>query len=220
MRKLLLVLGILIVALASVTLLAWVYRANVAAHILAQELSVPVHINLLEIQKGEASLRRLWIGNPKQSKTQPAFTAESIVVTATLDQIMGNPLVIEEIVFEDIFVGVELYSKNGTDNNWAHILQEHKKLERKSRDYLIKTLRFKNLMVELTLSNGTVKRYPVPDMEFHNISSDTGFPIEDIQKAIFELMMKDIFRKLQLDKLIETIDPLQILPNGFRNLFN
>jgi hypothetical protein len=65
--------------------------------------------------------------------------------------------------------------------------------------------------VELTQANGKVKRYPtIKQMEFYNISSATGFPVEEIEKAIFEMMMKDIFKKLQLDQLFKTINPLPI----------
>ena len=67
----------------------------------------------------------------------------------------------------------------------------------------------------MTKADGSFKRYPtIPRMEFHNISSETGFPISEIEKAIFDLVMKDLFRKLQLDQLLRTIDPLKNLPGG------
>ena len=110
---------------------------------------------------------------------------------------------------KDIFIEIEFYNASGEDNNWARILSRNDKEEKISRDYMIHTLILKNLTVEVTQSNGKVKRYPtIQEMEFHNISSATGFPIDEIEKAIFDLMIKEVFKKLLLDQLLKTINPI------------
>ena len=47
-------------------------------------------------------------------------------------------------------------------------------------------------------------------MEFHNISSESGFPIAEIEKAIFKLVMQDIFKQFDLLQKL----PLQNVPGG------
>ncbi len=212
MRKFSLFLALVLLAMVAAACIAWTNRENILAHFLSRGLHVPVTIRSLDINKTSAAISRLWIGNPAHSKTTTAFAAEAVNIQATLDQILANPLIIEEIEISNISVGIEFYDEKGADSNWKRILNEDKK-KAKSRDYLIHTLILRNLIVEVVQANGKVKRYPtIPQMEFHNIGSATGFPIDEIEKAIFDLMMKNLFQKLQLDQLFKTFVPNLPLP--------
>ena len=216
MKKFLLGASLLILILLASILFLWGEKTSVVAHFLSRQLNVPVAIHQLEIGSRRAAIDRLWIGNPRGSRTSTSFSAETMTLDSTLDQILGNPLIIDEIDMADIFVGIEFYDASGTDSNWSRILDvEHIKKNKASKDYLIRRLVLTNLTVQVTKADGSFKRYPtIPRMEFHNISSETGFPISEIEKAIFDLVMKDLFRKLQLDQLLRTIDPLKNLPGG------
>lgn len=206
MRKLLLIIPLLIIGILIAAFVAWGNRANLAANFLSRHLHVPVTIRSLEITKTEADIERLWVGNPSRSKTTTAFSAETISVASNLDQVMGNPLIIDEIIISNIFVGLEYYE--GKETNWTYILGNTSKSNsgEKGRDYLIRTLILENLTVEATQADGKIKRYPtIKRMEFHNISSASGFPVEEIEKAIFNLMMKDLFQKLPLNQLFQQL---------------
>ena len=124
-------------------------------------------------------------------------------------------MTIDEIVVRDIFVGVEFYDSKQKESNWNYILATDEKKEKKGeKDYLIRKLVLYNLTVQVTQSNGQVKRYPtIPKMEFYNISSETGFPIDQIEKAIFNLVLKDLFKKLNLDQILK--DQLQKVPSKY-----
>lgn len=209
MRKFSLFLALALLCLAIAIGISWTNRGNILSHFISRQLHVPVSIFSLEIGKSSAEISRLWIGNFPRSQISTSFTSETLKIDANWNQIFGNPVTIEQIDMDNIFVGIEFYDANGDDNNWGRILHEDVPKKKNSRDYLIRTLTMRNLTVELTQANGKVKRYPtIKQMEFHNISSDTGFPVEEIEKAIFEMMMKDIFKKLQLDQLFKTINPL------------
>lgn len=216
MKKFLLGAALLILILLGAIVYLWGARTTVVAHFLSRQLNVPVTIRQLEIGARRAEIDRLWIGNPSGSRTSTSFSSELMTIDSTLNQILGNPLIIDEIDIADIFVGIEFYDASGKDNNWSRILDvDHIKKNQGSKDYLIRRLVLTNLTVQVTKADGSVKRYPtIPRMEFHNISSETGFPISEIEKAIFDLVMKDLFRKLQLDQLLRTIDPLKNLPGG------
>jgi len=222
MRKILFCLALFICAILIASLIAWVNRAHIAAHYLAKQLHVPVTIRSLEITRTEADIARLWIGNPPRSQTSTSFSAETVAILSNVDQIMGDPLIIEEIDIANIFIGLEYYG--GKETNWTHILDDrsHRKKRKKERNYLIRTLILENLTVEVTKADGSIKRYPtIPRMEFHNISDETGFPIEEIEKAIFNLMMKDLFKKLNIEDLLKQLpfspggSPLKYLPDLF-----
>jgi hypothetical protein len=211
MRKFSIFLALVLLCLAVAIGISWTNRENILAHFISRQLHVPVSISSLEIGKSSAKISRLWIGNFPSSQTTTSFTSETLRVDAKWDQIFGNPVTIDHIDIDNIFVGIEFYDANGDDNNWGRMLHENGSKKKNPRDYLIRTLTLRNLTVELTQANGKVKRYPtIKQMEFYNISSATGFPVEEIEKAIFEMMMKDIFKKLQLDQLFKTINPLPI----------
>lgn len=223
MKKLLLIFGFLIIGIAIAAVIVWSGRANLAAQFLSRHLNhVPVTLNALDISKTKASLSKLWIGNPPRSKTKTAFSAEAIEIDADFTKIFKDPLILDEIHLEKIFVGLEFYNAVGTESNWAAILKSKAPKKKPSRGWLIRRLVLENLTVQVTQSNGQVKRYPtIPRLEFRNISSESGFPIEEIEKAIFNLMMQELFQKLNLDQLFQGLQkvpgsPLKYFPNPFK----
>ena len=213
MRKFFLFLALILIAILAASWVAWANKANIAAHFLSRQLHVPVTILSLEITKSEADINKLWVGNPTRSKTPTSFTADSIAIHSTLDQVIGDRLIIDEIDIANIYIGLEYYDDKET--NWNYILESSKKNRKhKGKDYLIRTLILTNLTVVATQADGTVKRYPtIQRMEFHNISSETGFPIEEIEKAIFDLMMKDLFKKLNIQDLLKQFPMQRYFPN-------
>ncbi|HSX11484.1 MAG TPA: hypothetical protein VLF94_07220 [Chlamydiales bacterium] len=210
MRKFVLILIALVLAVIVAAALAFMCRTQIAAHTIGKSLHVPAKIASLEFGQGKTELTGLWIGNPPQSKTPTSFTTERIEIDATLQEVMGNPLILEEITMENIFVGIEVYS--GNDNNWAHMLA-HSRQKKSPRDYVIRKLILRNLTVQMTKADGSVKTYPtIQVMQFENITSETGFPVGEIEKAIFDLVMKEILRKFGLQQLNDTLD--QVVPGG------
>lgn len=217
MKKFLVILGIFILAMVATGVLSWVNKAKLAAYFMARELHVPVKIESLDMARGKTDIAKLWIGNPSHSQTPTAFSSEKIGITATWGELFGNPLTIEDIVIEDIFVGLEYYDGSGIDNNWAKILRQEHKVQKTEKDYIIKRLVVRNLTVQLTKANGKVQRFPaIDEMVFYNITSETGFPIQDVEKAILDIMMQGIFKRLGLEQLLDTIvpggSPLKYLP--------
>jgi len=207
MRKLSLFLALALLCLAIAATLTWTNRSTILAHFMSRQLRVPVTIRALDLSKTSSAISRLWVGNFPGSKSSTSFTAESIRMQAALEQIFEDPMTIEAIDIDDIFVGIEYYQ--GGDTNWSRILQSKVPKKKKPRDYLIRTLTLRNLTVQVMQADGKVKRYPtIKQMEFHNITSETGFPVEEIEKAIFDLMMKDLMRKLPIDQLFRGINPL------------
>ena len=218
MKKMLGVIAILMIALLTIVCLSWIAKTSLAAHFISNHLKVPVTIQTLDLTKTHIDLSHLWIGTPSRSRTSTSFTAETIEIDTELYHILDNPLIIDEIDIATIFVGLEYYENGST--NWTHMLGDSSPTPGKNtgRDYLIRTLILENLTVEVTQANGQKKRYPtIARMEFHNISSETGFPIQEIEKAIFKLMMKNIMDKFNLFKPLNLPGntPLKYLPSLF-----
>lgn len=217
MRKIIYGLLFLVLALGALTWLAWESKTSIASYLLVRQLKVPVTIKHLEITQNQADIDSLWIGNPLRSQTKTSFSADTIEIDMKMREFYYNPLIIDQIAISTIFVGLEYYQDGTT--NWDKILNEATPASKSTKDYLIRTLILENLTVEVVQANGQKKRYPtIPRMEFHNISSETGFPINAIEKAIFNLMMKNIFDKfnlLQQQLPIPNNSPVKYIPKLF-----
>ncbi|MBI5272910.1 MAG: hypothetical protein HY861_02890 [Chlamydiia bacterium] len=212
MRKFSLILLLALIALACIALTAWVKRESILAHFLSRQLHAPVTLHALDLSKQGAKLQHIVIGNPPYSKTPLSFSAKQASVQTTFDQITANPLIIDSIEIDDIFVGIEIYDAKKQGTNWDRMLYE-KKERYSSKEYLIRTLILRNLSVEVTQANGSIKRYPtIRQIELRNISNETGFPVGEIQKAIFQLMLQDLFKQLHLENLLKGLLPSPNLP--------
>lgn len=208
--------ALLIIVAIAAAWIAWETKAQLLSHFISNHVRAPVTIQTLDMTKTQIDISNLWIGNPPRSRTATSFSAETIEIDTELYQIMNDPLIIDRIDIANIFVGLEYYANGET--NWTIMLNEPSG-QKKGRDYLIRTLILENLTVEVTQANGQKKRYPtIERMEFHDISSDTGFPVKEIEKAIFNLMMKNIIDKFNLLKQPLNIPgnaPLKYLPGLF-----
>lgn len=199
MKKFLAVLVLVIVIVALLGGIAWMNKTSLLARALSRQMHVKVALQSLDIDKQSASMERLWVGTPTGSRTSTSFSAETIDVNANMMKVLEDPLIIDQIVISNILVGIEYYSNKET--NWNYILGKSKKGEAPGRKYLIRTLVLNNLTVVVTQADGKQKTYPTLDqMVFHNISSDSGFPVQEIEKAIFQKVMQDLFDKFNLFK--------------------
>lgn len=206
MKKVLIVVFACILISFALLGVAWMQKTTILAHFLSKQMHVKVSLQSLDITRELTTLTNLWMGNPRHSTTTTSFSSSLIEIAQDPLDILNNPLIIDRIDISDISVGIEYYPDNQT--NWNYILRSNSPKIRKGRDYLIRTLVLNNLSVIVTAANGKETRYPaIERMEFHDISSDSGFPIEEIEKAIFKKVMQNIF-----DKYL--FKPFQNIPNS------
>ena len=204
----------IVIALAVLITLAWISKTSITAYFLSKEFGVPVRIETMIYNKGKIIAKNLDISNPKGSKTPTALTVQNITVETTPSQIFGTPLTIDLIELKTIMLGVEIYGSGKPGNNWGKILSTNgkKKPKKKSKPYLIKRLRLKDLTVVLTDASGKTKSYGPIDFRFNNISEESGFPLHDIEKAIMQQIIKEIILKYNIPDIIKGLDPTGIAP--------
>lgn len=82
--------------------------------------------------------------------------------------------------------------------------------------YLIKELKIDNLYVTIYKMDGSHELLPViPNLSIKNISDESGFPVHQIEKAVYNEMLKSIFNIFDIKHLFQdTLNPLKIIP-GF-----
>lgn len=120
-------------------------------------------------------------------------------------------MTIDSMTLSNNIIGVEFYNSSGTSNNWTRIMETPSKSKKEThRKYLIKKLTMNNITVVLTKQNGQKQTFPTIDkLEFYNISDETGFPIDELEKAIANEVLKSVFGKFNIMHLLKT--PVNII---------
>ncbi len=166
-------------------------------------------IQSLQYANDTLTLDKITIGNPSSSKTNTAFSSDRITITATFKEVSGDTLTIDTIEMDNVFLGVEYYNDTGSENNWTVILSSKGEQKKNPKKYLIRTIIFTDLTVAVTDRNGKTTTYPTfIRSEVHHTSDETCFPVDELEKAIFDAALKEIIKKYAL----ENLNPSKWLP--------
>ena len=210
MRKFLLIFLLLFVV---TILFVYFSKARLVSTYLSYDFKIPITIKKIEFNENRMDNSNVEIQNLRKSNSEHALYANQISLTSTLNEFFGETLTIEEISFKDLDINIEYYDENGKENNWSDIIKVQTKVSGKSKPYLIKRLIFENLYVSLFKTDGSEKTFPVIEkLELSEISSDSGFPPEQIEKAVFNAVLNSIFDKFGLSNLLQTINPGVVVP--------
>ncbi len=217
MKKIIIGLFSLVVIILIIGVVFWFNLPNIIANKLSKDLNLPVSISKVSVKKGNLKIYDLHVSNPKGSITKTAFATKTLDINTTIKQLRQEVLTIDSIIFNNVIIGVELYDSKGKKNNWATIMAMQPKKEKTSeRQYLIKRLTLNQISVLLVQSNNSRQVLPtIPKLEFYNITQETGFPIDEIEQAIVNQIIKSVFKQFNLLNLIETFNPRNFIKIPF-----
>ncbi len=213
MKKFLIIFFSSIIIVVIIGFIIWFNIPNIIAHMLSKEFNVPVSIQSVSITKKHLKIDDLNIGTPKGSKTESSFFSKKIDVRSSLSQIRSKTLTIDSFTLTNNIIGIEFYNSSGSKNNWATMMSSPiKSQNHPKRKYLIKKLTLYNITVVLTKANGQRQTFPtIEKLEFFNITDETGFPIEEIEKAIAQAIIKSVFEKFNLLHLLKNVPGMNII---------
>jgi len=209
-----LILVIIIIAL----IVLWFLKAPIMSSYLSRKMKVKVSMLAITLRPSYTKIYRFHISNPRGSKTRTAFSSKKITIRYSWKKLRQTPTVIDEIVLDDIYLGIEFYNPLGTDNNWSRIFAKMKEDEQKEKGkgggVIIRKLVLNNIEVAIYGMGlkgllGQVQKKKIPQIVFHDINSKEGFPtaqlIEEIfgslgiQKFIKDLLSPEkIFKKIPI----------------------
>lgn len=192
---------------------AWFNLPNIVEHVLSKEFTVPVTVGNIEIAKNYFKINDFNVGMPKGSHTKSSFFTKEFDIKAYLKNIKKEKITIESLTLNNNIISIEFYNDSGTDNNWSRILKTPTKSKKPSqKKYLIKKTTLNNITFVLIKKNGQKQTFPtIEKLEFYNISDETGFPIDELEKALANLILKSIFQKFNLLHLLQEVPPVQII---------
>lgn len=170
--------------------IAFIFKTNIAASYLSSKLKTKVSIDKMSVSSTRLSISGFNIKNPTKG-LKNAFSAKELDVQYTFKALKEDPAVVEEIYIDNAYLGVVCANALCSNNNWTEIMHsmEKKKTSKKNNNFLIKRLIIRDLDVEiigLGLKPNSKDKLHFSHMEFNNISSEEGFPTQQLVLEIFK----------------------------------
>jgi len=232
---LLVVIGTVLVVGIILTTIFWFRVPTMLSRELSQKMDVRVKISTIGLTLDDISVNNLKIDNLPGSILPTAFTSKTIDLHAPIGNYLHDHIVINEIDVDDIYLGLEFNSPSGTTGNWAQIMGNLQRSQDKAsssssklskRTVFIKKIVLTNLNVDVVYkTDKKVKRLPTIDrMELTDISSEGGFPSDQIMNSVLGQMLKSVFVKENMNNMLQDLlkqeNPVNKFLQPFQGLFN
>ncbi len=248
------VIGLIVVAILAAVVVGFIFWSrlpDMVAGNLSKKLKVAVSIDSFGLSWGKLDAKNIQIGNPPGSILAKAFSCDEVDVLAPFTNYAKQNIVIDEIDLQNVYLGLEFDNPSAATGNWSTIMKNlqqstgttsgQSRKERKSkkkqeeqpsssksnRTVLIHRVVLTNIDVDVVYrqDGGKVKRLPrIPRMELTEISSEGGFPMDQVMNSVLGEMLKQVFIKENLKNMMQdlmnTPSPVQQYLAPFKGLFN
>ncbi len=231
------ILGIIVICILAAVIVFFLAKSrlpDMIASRLSKTLQVSVEIGDMNFSMNNIKIDNLEIGNPRAFKLEHAFTAQEINIKAPLTGYLQKDIVIDEIVLNNVYIGLEFESAKGTNGNWTAILSSAQTAQTQSapsksdKTVLIKRLVLNNINADLLYqSDGNVRHLPpIPQIVLYNISSKGGNLTDQLMNSALGQMVKEIFIQENLKDLFDNIfeqipqNTIKDALKPFKGLFN
>lgn len=239
MKKTLCILGItLIVGLSAIVGHFYFHRANILANYLSEKLGVHTTIESIDLGWSSFTINKLVVHNPKGYSLDKALETGKITFKAPLINYFKKEIDINLISLENIWAGIEFSDSKNTQGNWTQIIQNvdsnasstsalDKTIDntsfRYNRSVLIKFLGLYNTNVDLKLNGeqNPRKLNTIDKMEFTDVGTEKGLPIEEITEIIIKKLMEQISLMEGITNMVSGVagQATKILLSPFKILF-
>ncbi len=226
--------GLLVVMILASVIIGFIFWSRVPdmlANNLSKKMKVSVSIDSMGLGWGKIDVNKIEIGNPPQSMLSKAFACREIDVVAPVTRYLSKNIVIDEIDLKDVYLGLEFDSASGTSGNWTRIMSNmqstaSKGAAKSEHTVLIHRIILTNINVDVVYKKdgGKIKKMPTIDrIELTEISSEGGFPMDQITKSVLGEMLKQVFIKENLKNMMQDLlqqpSPIQQYLSPFKGLF-
>ncbi|MCB1072240.1 MAG: AsmA family protein [Chlamydiales bacterium] len=214
MKRVIGILLAIIIVLCGATYLAYRNADLIFAEIISRKAKVPITIKKVQFNKESFQIEEFQMANPKGARLPTALKVETIKVDSPYRQYFEDPITIDQIHVNNVYVNIQIYNKEQTKGNWHTIMnnmeKEHNSPLSIERPAIIKKLILTNIKIDLILSDGSMHDLsPINRLEFDNLDSEKGIPIQEISEIIVQKMMNSIFLEKGLKSIIEA--PVDII---------
>ena len=218
MRKVLLILFFLLVIIAGAGYFAYNNAATILAKIISDKTHVAVTIDSSGFKKDEFTIHDFQMANPKGTRLPTALRVQTTDIKAPYKHYFKDPIEINEIHLDNVYVNIQIYDKDQTKGNWqtimGNIAHDNKSPLSVEREAIIRRLLLTNIRIDLILSDGKLHQLsPIERLEFRDVTSEKGIPTQEIAEIIVQKMMQQIFLQQGLKNIIEA--PVNVIKGFF-----
>lgn len=231
------VLGWIVIAIAALCIagfIAWSRAPDILANNISKKLGVQVEIEDISVGFSNITIENFEIGNVPNGILPKAFSVETLAVNAPLGRYLNDQIIIDTIQLDNVYLGLEFDSATSTNGNWTRIMSNlqnstksdendapkprKRKSEQQSpstapktgKSLLIKELVINNISVDLVYvqGDGRIKKLPmIKQIVLRNISSEEGFPMDQLMSSVLGQMLKQVFIQQNLKNMIDQLVP-------------
>lgn len=166
----------------------WLVKASLIAGFISEKIDLPVTMRTISIWPRETNIHDFRIMNPPGYKASTAFKAKFTKIAYNSSKLFGNPVEINAITLDHVYLSIELPKANGSHNNWAAIGSRIPK-ERHEKEVIIHKLTLNDITVEIKGAGaktlGVAGTQHFDQMQFDEINSKDGFPTKELVSQIF-----------------------------------
>ncbi|MEI8328403.1 MAG: hypothetical protein WCG14_00145 [Chlamydiia bacterium] len=225
---------LLIIASASIaSFVFWSRTPDIISKNLTEKLGVKVEIEDMTLGMSDITMENFEINNIPKGLLKKAFTSQTISIVAPLTAYLNEKIVIEKIQLDNVYLGLEFTSPTSTQGNWTQIMSnleksmgspkgngKKPKKQKQSpmkpqgspsnKSLLIKELIINDISIDLIYlsSNSKIKKLPkIKQIIIKNITSEEGFPLDQLTHSVLGQMLQEVFIKENLKNMIESFVP-------------
>ncbi|MEN9343360.1 MAG: hypothetical protein RLZZ453_147 [Chlamydiota bacterium] len=177
---------------------------------LSKSLKVPVSIEKIEADFKEIDAFKIHVSNLPHSILNRAFSCQKLSVMTPIYRYLQSAIVIQEIHLDAVYLGLEFDSAKGTSGNWSILMKNLSDTMNSgspsSRSVLIQKVVITNLAVDVVYRKDGSRVHhlpPIDRLEFTNISSQGGFPMDQLMNSVLGEMLKEVFIKQNLQNMLQ-----------------
>lgn len=186
MKRFFVLLGLIVIA---AIVFIWLVKAPIMSNYLTKKLGVPVKVRSISMWPNETTISHFRISNPPGYKTRTAFEVDKTRINYRWSALNANPIEIDLITLDDVFLNIHINNDSGKDNNWADIGSGMPKGPR-DREVVVHKLILRNMTVKTegpgAKKLGVAGTQHFAQMEFNEIDSKDGFPTKELIEKIFQ----------------------------------
>lgn len=219
----------LIVILAALYFIALSRGPDILAGYLSKELGVSVSIDSVKPRWDTFRVEMFDVANESGYTLPKAFSAKTIELKAPASTYFSDPVVVEQITVDTIYLGIEFDSTTSASGNWTKLMSHYQdKADLAAKDgkkVLIKKMIFTNIQADLIFHNqgGKIQKLPlIPRIELTNISTEGGFPINQLTSSILGQLIKQAFMQYHIDSMLLQVPgkAVELFMKPFEGVFN
>ena len=165
----------------------WLVKVPILSNYLTGKLRNKVTIAWISIWPSKTTIRDLKIHNPEGFHSPFALKINQTHLAYRFKELIANPSVIEKIECDSLILNIEVLKRESPSNNWM-LINDLMQSSSSSESVQIRKLILTNLNIAIRDrdSSEQIITHHVDRLEWDDIQSERGFPVEQLIRKVFE----------------------------------